>query len=141
MVPWIFVHNPLEPWLEDYRKTFDAWEDGGVRGIVVGRMWFVQEDGNGIPLWGDILTPSFPADPKAYASFGINPPPETPRNLEKEKQLNALLDNAASRFHPDPDLGAPEWSVISGLCGNQWQQSPEGYWPSDTPKPDAFSRT
>ena len=97
MVPWIFVHNPLEPWLEVYRKTFDAWEEGGVRGIVVGRMWFAQEDGNGIPLWGDILTPSFPADPQAYASFGINPPPESPRNLEKEKQLHALLDDAASR--------------------------------------------
>ncbi len=97
MEPWIFVHNPLEHWLTDYQRTFDAWEEGGVRGIVVGRLWFVQEDGSGMPLWGDVLTPSFPADPRVYASFGITPPPETPRNLDKEKQLHALLDNAAAR--------------------------------------------
>jgi hypothetical protein len=42
-------------------------------------------------------------------------------------------------FHPDPDLGAAEWRVISGLCGNLWQETPDGYWPSDTQKPDAFS--
>ena len=97
MVPWIFVHNPLERWLGDYHHTFDAWEDGGVCSIVVGRLWFDQEDGPGIPLWGGILTPSFPADPKVYESFGLNPPPETPRDTDKEKQLHALLDNAASR--------------------------------------------
>ena len=97
MTPWIFVHNPLEHWLDDYRRIFDAWEDGGVRGIVVGRLWFAQEEGNGIPLWGEVLTPAFAADPKVYASFGINPPPPTPRNLEKEKQLHALLDDAAGR--------------------------------------------
>ena len=97
MVPWIFVHNPLEHWLEDYPRIFDAWEDGGVRGIVVGRLWFRQREGQGMPLWGEILTPSFAADPKVYAAFGINPPPQTPRNLEKEKQLHALLDNAAGR--------------------------------------------
>ena len=44
-----------------------------------------------------ILTPSFAADPKVYASFGINPPPVTPRDPEKEKQLHGLLDNAAER--------------------------------------------
>ena len=97
MVPWIFVHNPLERWLDEYGRIFDAWEDGGVRGIVVGRLWFVQEDGHGMPLWGDTLTPAFPADPEIYASAGINPPPETPRNPEKEKKLHALLDDAAAR--------------------------------------------
>ncbi len=97
MIPWIFVHNPLEHWLRDYRRTFDAWEDGGVRGIVVGRLWFCQADGNGIPLWGEVLTPSFAADPKVYASFGINPPPSTPRDREKEKHLHGLLDDAAAR--------------------------------------------
>ena len=42
-------------------------------------------------------------------------------------------------FHPDPDLGAAEWSVISGLCGKRWQESPGGYWPPDTPRPDSFN--
>jgi hypothetical protein len=43
-------------------------------------------------------------------------------------------------FQPDPDLGASEWSVISGLCGNLWRQDPEGYWPADSAVPDAFHR-
>ena len=41
-------------------------------------------------------------------------------------------------FQPDPDLGASEWSVISGLCGTRWRQSPEGYWPGDSTRPDVF---
>jgi hypothetical protein len=43
-------------------------------------------------------------------------------------------------FHPDFDLGAPEWSVISGLCGKRWRESRDGYWPPDTPK-STFSGT
>ena len=35
------MHNPLERWLDDYPRIFDAWEEGGVGGIVVGRLWFV----------------------------------------------------------------------------------------------------
>jgi len=42
-------------------------------------------------------------------------------------------------YHPDPDLGAPEWEVISGLCGKRWKEDPQGYWPSDTPKPDTWN--
>jgi len=42
-------------------------------------------------------------------------------------------------YHPGPDLGAAEWSVISGLRGNRWKEDPSGYWPSDTPRPDTFS--
>ena len=31
MEAWIFVHNPLERWIEDYKRIFDAWEDGGIQ--------------------------------------------------------------------------------------------------------------
>lgn len=41
MIPWIFVHSPLERWLDQYEQIFDAWQDGGVRGIVISRMRFV----------------------------------------------------------------------------------------------------
>ena len=39
----------------------------------------------------------------------------------------------------DPDLGAPEWKVISRMCGKEWVEDPNGYWPSDTPKPDTWN--
>lgn len=42
-------------------------------------------------------------------------------------------------FHPDPDLGAPEWSVISGLCGKQWKEGSGDYWPADTPRYERFN--
>ena len=43
-------------------------------------------------------------------------------------------------FQLDPDLSTSEWGVISGLCGRRWRQDPEGYWPSDSYRPEAWSR-
>ena len=86
---WIFAFNPLERYMANYQHIFDAWEDGGVTGIVVGRLFFMQEDGTTVP--------TFPQDPKAYAALGLEPPQETPRDLEKENALAAMLDNAAAR--------------------------------------------
>ena len=89
MIPWIFIHSPLEHWMGDYKRIFDAWEDGGVRGIVFGYLRFMQSNGTTIP--------TFPPDPKVYADFAVSPPEEAPRDLEKEKLLHAMLDDAASR--------------------------------------------
>ena len=93
MEAWIFVHTPIEYWIErwisNYKTIFDAWEDGGVRGIVVGRMSFLREDGMHIR--------AFAPDPKVYESFDLSPPPEEPRDPAKERVLHEILDNAASR--------------------------------------------
>ena len=92
MTPWMFILNPFERWeplLAEYKRIFDLWEEGGVRGIVVGRLVFTSPDGTTIP--------TFPADPEVYASFGVSPPPEAPRDLEKEKRFVGLLDEAAAR--------------------------------------------
>jgi len=89
LVAWIFVHSPLEFWLSDFKRTFDAWEEGGVRGIAVGYLRFVQADGSTIP--------TFPADERVYRAYGVAPPEASPRDLEKEKRLHALLDDAARR--------------------------------------------
>ena len=52
MESWIFLHVPIERWVErwidHYEQIFDAWEDGGVRGLAVGRLHFLQEDGTHI---------------------------------------------------------------------------------------------
>jgi hypothetical protein len=89
LIPWIFVQDPLERWLNDFARTFDAWHEGGVRGIVVGYLRWRQGDGS--------MVPCFPADPNAYRSFGVPLPPATPRDLEKEERFSALLDDAAAR--------------------------------------------
>ena len=86
---WIFAFNPLERYMANYKHIFDAWEDGGVRGIVVGRMFFMQDDGTTVP--------AFHQDPKAYEALGLEPPAETPRDRAKEKALGLMLDDAAAR--------------------------------------------
>ncbi len=90
---WIFVHAPVENWIErwidNYKRVFDAWEDGGVRGIVVGRLQFRQPDGAYIR--------AFRPAPKVYDSFGVTPPADEPRKPEQEKKLHEILDDAASR--------------------------------------------
>jgi hypothetical protein len=89
MEAWIFMPEPLERWMADYRRTFDAWEAGGVRGLSFGYLWFRTADGARIPI--------FDPDPRVYAAFGVSPPPPAPRDLQKEKLLHAMLDDAAGR--------------------------------------------
>ena len=89
MEAWIFVHDPLERYLDDYERIFDAWEAGGVRGIVVGYLRFTDENGQSLP--------TFHSDPAVYKSFGIAPPAEGPRDPKKEQRFQAMLDNAAAR--------------------------------------------
>ncbi len=87
--------------MADYQRTFEAWADGGVRGIVVGPLRFFQE----VPQYemsyqyqyAGARFPTFPPDPKVYKAYGVAPPPEEPRDPSKEKQLQAMLDDAASR--------------------------------------------
>ena len=66
MIGWIFMQDPLERWMANYKQTFDAWEKGGIRGIVFGYLRFKQENGKSIPI--------FAANPKVYKSFGVDPP-------------------------------------------------------------------
>ena len=88
---WVFTHSdqPLEYWLEDYQQRFDAWQAGGVEGIIVGRMQFKQDDGS--------MISSYPVDVKLYADHGVEPPEQGPRDLEKEQKLQAMMDDAAAR--------------------------------------------
>ena len=85
---WIFAHNPLEYWINGYKERFDAWHDGGVRGLVIGRMSF----DSGVRCW----TP----DAKIYERFGESPPADAPSDPDKERQLHAMLDDAAGRGWP-----------------------------------------
>ena len=58
------------------------------------------------------------------------------------RDLNGILQASQEAglkrfvFHPDPELGAPEWHVISRMCGNPWEEQVSPYWPSDTWRED-----
>ena len=112
MESWIFLHFPIElwvrRWIDNYEQIFDAWEDGGVRGLAVGRLRFLQPDGSFIR--------AFAPDPKVYEAFDVTPPPEEHREPEKEKILQKILDNAAARG----------WSImIFDVPGGGGQRPPE----------------
>ena len=108
MTGWIFMQGPLERWIANYKQTFDTREEGGIHGIVFGYLRFKQENGTTIPI--------FAANPEVYKSFGVDPPPEAPRDPAKEKLLHAMLDDAASpEVGRQPTTkGRPLWS--SGIC-------------------------
>ncbi|HWB99880.1 MAG TPA: hypothetical protein VG672_24400 [Bryobacteraceae bacterium] len=99
LVPWMYMIYPIEQWLSDYPRTLDAWEQGGVRGIVIGPLVFYKE----VPRFDftyarpGVRLPTFAPDPKIYQRYGVDPPPEAPRDPQKEKQLQGLVDNAAKR--------------------------------------------
>jgi hypothetical protein len=94
MKAWVFLchDSPLEHWMEGYKTRFDAWEQGGVTGLVVGRMIFRQEDGTNIKAYA--------SDPKIYSARGEETPEDGPRDPVKEKALHAMLDDAAGRGWP-----------------------------------------
>jgi len=99
LVPWMYMIYPLEQWLDDYERTLDAWEEGGVRGLVIGPLVFFKE----VPRFDFTYArpgekfPTFAPDPAIYRRYGVDPPPEAPRNPQKEKQLQAIVENAARR--------------------------------------------
>ena len=60
---WIRI-GPMEPVMDDYQRVFDAWETGGIRGLVFGRLSFLDEEGRP-------SIPAYPAKPSAYRDRGM----------------------------------------------------------------------
>jgi hypothetical protein len=56
------VMRHLEPIMEDHERLFDAWEAGGVDGLVIGPMAFADKSF------------TFDPDPEVYARFDLAPP-------------------------------------------------------------------
>lgn len=88
---WMRIGQPLEEVMNDYERIFDAWETGGVRGLVFGRPLFRDEEG------GHTI-PAFPAKPEAYRDRGLKPQ-ERRRETDpvKEKRLHRMLEDARAR--------------------------------------------
>ena len=99
LVAWMYMIYPLEQWLTDYERTLDAWEAGGVRGIVIGplRFW------DGTPTFDftygrrGAQIQAFAPDASIYKRYGVDPPENVRLDAAKEKQLQGLLDAIARR--------------------------------------------
>jgi hypothetical protein len=99
LVAWMYMIYPIEQWLDDYVRTLDAWEEGGVRGLVIGPIVFFKQ----VPRFDFTYArpgekfPTFAPDPKIYQRYGVIPPAPAFRDPVKEKKLQGLVENAAGR--------------------------------------------
>jgi hypothetical protein len=78
----------------------------------------------------------------AWVSTGRSPHAGDPMGAKDLYRILVTSQKAGLKrflFHPDPDLGAAEWGIISGLCGKRWKEDPSGYWPTDTPRFERFN--
>ena len=70
-----------------------------MRGLVIGPLVFFKE----VPRFDFTYSrpgfklPTFAPDPAIYRKYDLDPPAEAPRDPQKEKQLKALVANAAAR--------------------------------------------
>jgi hypothetical protein len=77
-----------------------------------------------------------------WVSTGRNPHAGDPMPAHDLYRILVASQRAGLKrfiYHPDLNLGAAEWSVISGLCGKRWREDPSGYWPPDTAKPQTWN--
>jgi hypothetical protein len=78
----------------------------------------------------------------AWVSTGRNPhagDPMPARDLYRILAESARAGLKRFIYHPDLNLTAAEWSVISRVGGKQWKEDPNGYWPAASPKPDTWN--
>src|SRR3989442_11803628 len=92
---WMRLGQPLEDVIADHERVLDAWEAGGVRGLVIGRMVFMPSLGAGIHAEG---IPAFEPDRRVYRSLDVEPPARPRESFpEKRAELGRLLDGAKRR--------------------------------------------
>jgi hypothetical protein len=86
--------QPLEAVIGTHERVLDAWEAGGVRGLVVGRMVFMPSTA------GDRseAIPAFEPNGSVYRRLDVPPPPPPRQSFpDKRRQLDAMLDAAKRR--------------------------------------------
>src|SRR4051794_7343037 len=93
---WMRLGQPIEPVLADTERVLDAWQSGGVRGLVVGRLAFL---------------PDYPEPPESdgtgaqavLAAEGLAPAPEAPSAPAAGSWGGARRD-AVDAFSPNPTV-------------------------------------
>ena len=89
--PWMRIGQPLENVLQDYERVLDAWDAGGIRGLVFGRLVFADAQ-------GEFPIPAFPAKIAAYQERGLEAEElEVASDPAREKLLHDMLGNASAR--------------------------------------------
>ncbi len=87
--------QPIETVLDNYERVFDAWEVMGVRGIVIGRMVFRDDQGSYHAI--------FQPDARHYQRLAVQPPPPPEQMFaDRRRKLDRLFAEAKRR----------KWSIL-----------------------------
>ncbi len=103
MKVWMDVMRDVEYLLDDYDPILDAWEAGGVDGLVIGPMVFnarklVPGTGSRYVECAEPPTATFDPNPTVYRRLGVEPPPPPDNPYpDKRAQLERLLTAAKQR--------------------------------------------
>jgi hypothetical protein len=112
---WMRVGQPLEAVLSDQEQILDAWQSGGVRGLVIGRLVFQPNSPAAASgAWGGNRQDAvwaFAPNHTVYRRWDVPPPPDPPEQFpERREQLDRLIERAKGRGWPvylfEPGAGA-----------------------------------
>ncbi len=98
---WMDVMRDLEYLLVDYQPILDAWEAGGVDGLVIGPMVFASDKlvlGTHVVGSGSAPQATFAPNPRVYAALGVEPPPApADASPDKRARLERVLTDIKQR--------------------------------------------
>lgn len=98
---WMDVMREIEPLLDNYPRWFDAWEAGGVDGLVIGPLSFDAPallPGVRVAPGARPASATFDPDPAIYRRLGVEPPePPADPQPEKRARLERVLVAAKER--------------------------------------------
>ena len=117
---WMRFGQPIETVLDDYERVLDAWEGMGVRGVVIGRMLFRDDQG----AYHAIFQPN----PRNYERLGVKPPPPPQRMFpDRRRTLGRFFAELKRRkwpiliFAPNAGEGAGAGDKYSRFANpNAW---------------------
>src|SRR4051812_19782387 len=99
MKVWMDIMRDVEQLVQDYPRFYDAWEAGGVDGLVIGPLEFGAAKLLPGIRWEAGANPSatFDPDPAIYARMGVTAPPPARSEPELRAGLQRALTAAKDR--------------------------------------------
>ncbi len=96
---WMDVMRDIEHVLDDYPRIFDAWEAGGVTGLVIGPLFF--DTAKLLPGTHyenrPLATATFDPDPAVYRRFDVAFPEAARPEPDKRRRFEQMLANVKDR--------------------------------------------
>ena len=91
---WMDIQRDLEGVMHDHERILDAWQAGGVDGVVFGPLVFGQakltQDAQSLPSEGPVAA-TYDPNPAVYKRLGVEPPPAPEHKLPERRALLEMV--------------------------------------------------